>query len=719
MNMKKLNLFVALILALILTTNTEGQIWVEKAKSIPPNVVNEQNYGSSISADSNYAVVGVSGDNNNTGCAYVLFFDGNSWITQAKLMASDGATNDCFGYAVSISGDNIVIGAYTDDDNGADCGSAYVFTKLVTGWTNTTETAKLLASDGAAGDIFGKTVSISGDNIVIGAHLDDDNGIDCGSAYVFTKPVTGWINTTQTAKLLASDGAAGDSFGHFVSISDDDIVIGAMWDDDNGSYSGSAYVFTKPVTGWTDITQTAKLLPSDGAGWNYFGNFVGISGDNIIVGSGNNSAYVFTKPVTGWANTSQTAILTASDGANNDWFANSVSISGNNIILGAERDDDNGTDCGSAYVFIKPVTGWANTTQTEKLIASDGTAGDYFGHSVSISGDNIVIGAYNDDDSGTNSGSAYLFTLSCSTSSSINITACDSYISPSENYIWTTTGMYYDTIPNMAGCDSLITIDLTINPTYHFMQQESICDGNSLLWHGEYYETTGIYYDSLLTVNGCDSIYKLNLTVNTLFYHTDNEEICNGDSLLWQGSYYNSTGQYFDNYQTVNSCDSIYELNLNIIIIDTSITQDGTTLTANASGADYQWITCEVINTIPGEISQSYTATANGSYAVIITQDGCIDTSSCYNITSVGINEKIEQQNITIYPNPTTGIISISGKDIKSIEIMNIEGQIIKLIKWNNGKYNMYIDLSARPKGIYMIKIITKKGITIKKIVLE
>jgi hypothetical protein len=280
-----------------------------------------------------------------------------------------------------------------------------------------------------------------------------------------------------------------------------------------------------------------------------------------------------------------------------------------------------------------------------------------------------------------------------------------------------TTGQYFANYQTINTCDSIYELNLTVNPTYNYSDNETICDGDSLLWHGTYYKTSGQYFANYQTINSCDSVYELNLTVNSTYYSIDNESICEGDSLLWIGNYYSIAGQYFANYQTVTSCDSIYELNLNIIIIDTSITQNGTTLTANASGADYQWITCGVIDTIPGEISQSYTATANGSYAVIITQNGCIDTSSCYNITSVGIKEPYLQQNIAIYPNPTTGIISILGKNIESIEIVNIEGQMIKLIKWNNEKYN--IDLSARPKGIYMIKIITEKGITIKKIVLE
>ena len=144
---------------------------------------------------------------------------------------------DYFGLSVSIDGDTVVIGAYEDDDNGSTSGSAYVFTRvtagdLASGWT---QVAKLTADDGAANDYFGYSVSIDGDTMVIGAHGDDDRGSNSGSAYVFTRVTAGDLTSgwTQVAKLTADDGAADDRFGYSVSIDGDTVVIGAYADDDD------------------------------------------------------------------------------------------------------------------------------------------------------------------------------------------------------------------------------------------------------------------------------------------------------------------------------------------------------------------------------------------------------------------------------------------------------------------------------------------------------
>ena len=179
---------IMVIMCLVGITNLKAQNWNEIAKSIPVPYLQDlpaQYYGHSVAVDGNYALVGAYGYESSKGMAYVLFYDGTNWIPQAQLTASDGAYGDQFGYSVSISGDNLVIGANGDDDNGNGSGSAYVYTKPATGWaTTSTETAKLLPSDGAAADYFGNSVSISGDNLVIGASRDDDNGSGSGSAYV-------------------------------------------------------------------------------------------------------------------------------------------------------------------------------------------------------------------------------------------------------------------------------------------------------------------------------------------------------------------------------------------------------------------------------------------------------------------------------------------------------------------------------------------------------
>jgi uncharacterized repeat protein (TIGR01451 family) len=382
-----------------------GSSWEEEAVLIPSDGEYADRFGHSVSLSGDRALIGAYWDDDNagnSGSAYVFDFDGSSWSETTKLTAGDGAAGDRFGYSVSLSGDRALVGAYGDDDNGSDSGSAYVFDFDGPSWS---ETAKLTASDGAAGDRFGYSVSLSGDHALVGAYGDDDHGSDSGSAYVFDFDGPSW---SETAKLTASDGAASDQFGVSVSLSGDRALVGAYWDDDNGSSSGSAYVFDFDSTAWTE---TAKLTASDGAAGNLFGVSVSLSGDRALVGAygdddnGNDSgsAYVFDFDGPSW---SETAKLTASDGAANDWFGFSVSLSGDQALVGAFRDNDNGNDSGSAYVFDFDGPSWS---ETAKLTASDGAVGDRFGYSVSLSGERALVGAFRDDDNGNDSGSAYVF----------------------------------------------------------------------------------------------------------------------------------------------------------------------------------------------------------------------------------------------------------------------------------------------------------------------
>ena len=324
-----------------------------------------------------------------------------------KLLADDGAAYDSFGWSVSVSGDTAVIGAVEDDDKGGSSGSAYVFVRAADGtWS---QQAKLTAADGAAGDYFGFNVALSGDTALIGAFGDDDKGSGSGSAYVFVRAADGtW---SQQAKLTAADGTFDDWFGSSVSVSGDTAVIGAMYADGHSSLSGSAYVFIRAVDGtWS---QQAKFTAADRNTWDLFGISVSVSGGTAVIGAHydddkgyrSGSAYVFVRAADGtW---SQQAKLTAADGAANDWFGGSVSVSGDTAVIGADLDDDKGSDSGSAYVFVRVADGtWS---QQAKLTAADGAAYDNFGYSVAVDGDTAVIGAYCDDDKGSMSGSAYVF----------------------------------------------------------------------------------------------------------------------------------------------------------------------------------------------------------------------------------------------------------------------------------------------------------------------
>jgi hypothetical protein len=265
-----------------------------------------------------------------------------------KLLASDAAAGDQFGWSVAISGNYAIVGAYIDDNNANESGSAYIFELSNGTWT---EKQKLLASDGAESDRFGESVAISGNYAIVGARRKDNY---TGSAYIFELSNGTW---TEKQKLLASDGESSDHFGHSVAISGNYAIVGAYSDDNYYSNSGSAYIFELSNGTWS---QQQKLLASNGFG------------------------------------------------RSNDQFGWSVAISGNYAIVGAQGDDDNGESSGSAFIFELSNGTW---TEKQKLLASDGATYDSFGRSVAISGNYAIVGAYADDDKGNNSGSAFSFEL--------------------------------------------------------------------------------------------------------------------------------------------------------------------------------------------------------------------------------------------------------------------------------------------------------------------
>jgi hypothetical protein len=209
----------------------------------------------------------------------VFVRSGTAWSEQAHLTASDGAAVDFFGNSAAVSGDTAVVGACNDNTlGGTDAGSAYVFVRSGTVWT---QQAHLTASDGAAGDFFGWSVAMSGGTAVVGADGDDTpGGADAGSAYVFVRSGTAW---TQQAHLVASDGDAQDVLGYSVAVSGDTAVVGAYGDDtQGGTNAGSAYAFVRSGNAWT---QRVHLINPDGADGDFFGTSVGVNRHTVVIGA--------------------------------------------------------------------------------------------------------------------------------------------------------------------------------------------------------------------------------------------------------------------------------------------------------------------------------------------------------------------------------------------------------------------------------------------------
>ncbi len=398
----------------------------------------------------------------------------DSAVQQAYLKASNTGAQDEFGSSVALSGDTLVVGAPLEDSsatgvNGnqsdnkaADAGTAYIFVRNGTNWV---QQAYLKASNTGVGDMFGNTLAVSGDTLVVGAPLEDssatgvngnqsDNSAgDSGAAYVFVRKGTNWV---QQAYLKASNTGANDAFGSTVAVSGDTVVVGAQGEssnatgvngnqsDNSAADSGAAYVFVRSGTNWV---QQAYLKASNTGAGDLFGGAVAASGDTVVVGAqgeasnatgvngsqSNNSAssagaaYVFVRSGSTW---SQQAYLKASNTGAFDYFGSAVAVSGDTVAVGAYGEDSKATGVngnqndntaetsGAAYVFVRGGSTWS---QRAYLKASNTDALDAFGDPVAVSGDTVVVGASwecssatgvngnQSDNSAESAGAAYVF----------------------------------------------------------------------------------------------------------------------------------------------------------------------------------------------------------------------------------------------------------------------------------------------------------------------
>jgi hypothetical protein len=386
-----------------------GNTWSQQQKLVAADGAVLDSFGTAVALDGDTALIGSYNSDLptgvNQGAAYVFTRSGAVWSQQQKLVADNGAGNDFFGFAVALGGDTAAIGAYGKDVSGnPDRGAAYIFTRTGGAWS---QQQILTAADGAANDYFGSSLALSGDTLAVGAYSDSIGlNTDQGSVYVFARANGTW---SQQQKLTANDGAANDHFGRAVAASGDVIVIGAE-DDDLGTQSGqgSVYVFARSGATWG---QYAKLTVEEGAANDLFGHAVAIRGDLVLAGAPANqvgqnaqqgAVYTFTV-----AADFGFSILSASDGVSGDSFGHSVAISGTTAVVGARAVGD--LD-GAVYVFVRPFGSW---TFQQKLTVSGN--GRFFGSAVAIEGDRIVVGEEGNGGHNNGSGiegSAYVFVRS-------------------------------------------------------------------------------------------------------------------------------------------------------------------------------------------------------------------------------------------------------------------------------------------------------------------
>ena len=305
----------------------------ENKKITASDAASSDQFGYSVAVGSGRIVVGAYYNNvtyNNQGSAYIFDLDGNE---VGILTASIGQTNQYFGNSVAVGSGKIVIGSRGFSSAK---GAAYIYD------LDGTNENRITASDGAAYDQFGRSVAVGCGKVVVGSYDDDVNSnTDQGSAYIYD------LDGTNEIKITASDAAGFDRFGNSVAVGCGRIVVGSSLDDDNGNVSGSAYIFD------LNGNQLTKITASDGDSSDYFGYSVAVGSGRIVVGapydndngSDSGSAYIFD------LDGNQLSKITASDGAVSDLFGYSVAAGSGRIVVGAYLDDDNGSSSGSAYIF--------------------------------------------------------------------------------------------------------------------------------------------------------------------------------------------------------------------------------------------------------------------------------------------------------------------------------------------------------------------------------
>ncbi len=302
-------------------------------------------------------------------------------VHEDKLIDPDGGPWHTLGWSAAVSVDVAIGGSPSDPSAGNIAGSANIFRQVNGAWIHDT---KLLPQNLEEADRFGHAVALLPTVAVVGAHWDDNVALNAGAAYVFRHDGFSWV---EEQLLTPSDGNFGQTMGSSVSISGNWIVCGSNYDNDNGTNSGSAYLYHFNGSSWVE---EAKLLASDGGASDFFGWSVAISGPVVAVGAVGadftGKVYVFRYDGSDWVEEAQ---LVGNDTANGDVFGHSVAAFGDRIIVGAIGDDDNGTASGAAFIFRHDGSSW---NQEAKLVPDEVTSPDRYGQSVSISGQVVAVG---------------------------------------------------------------------------------------------------------------------------------------------------------------------------------------------------------------------------------------------------------------------------------------------------------------------------------------
>jgi len=669
------------------------------------------------------------------GAVYIYSFSDslNQWVEEDKIFSNSRYKYDYFGFSTAIYENYAVVGKFNEHYDEKEknylrrAGAAYVYKRDSLGkWS---QLQKVVPNVRDSLNLFGYDLDIFDDQIIVGAYGNSTNATGglslafSGAAYIFKLQNNTW---KQDQKIVASDRLRYDYFGFSVNIDSQYVAIGAYGSDydskgnDYFAAAGAAYVFNRSSKRWVE---KQKIVASDRDRVNYFGYSIDVSGSTIAVGAMGN---------------------TTDENLNNP-----LKLSGAAFIYELNKSN----------TFI----------ETAKLVSKDRDSNQRFGFSVGVSNKFAVLGSYLDNKNSFSNGyypsaGATYFFESCKTFSEIYVDACSDYVSPSKESTWNKSGKYTDIIPNQNGCDSVITIYLnmiqpsydTINPvvchyyltpngkrlTHSGVYSEIIktqngcnnlltinltilnssntyLEANSCIDYispsGKYlWNKDGVYMDTLLGVEGCDSILTIDLRIHHPTYATHHITACKSFNSYSKNQTWAKSGVYKDTVVSSMGCDSFLNIDLTINNADVDIIYIKNQLIARSKSGFYQWMECVSHgqkSKIVGANDRLFLPPKNGAYALALSDNGCSDTSECYYLFDVNLTSLEEDPFIQVYPNPHTSTLNISLKDylkVSSIELIDCLGKCVyvrKVLDSNELTLN-----NKGANGIYFLKINYNSG---------
>jgi hypothetical protein len=682
----------------------DGSAWNQKG-SYMYGEANDDRSGSAVSMpDANTVAIGAylnDGNGNYAGHVRIYAWNGSNWIQKGSDIDGEAAF-DRSGHSVSMPDANTVaIGAIWNDWTGSESGHARVYE-----WNGSAWVQKGIDLDGEAEyDYAGYSVSMPDANTVaVSAVQNDGNGVHSGHARVYT-----WSGTAWVQKGIDLDGEAeADNSGNSVSMPDaNTIAIGAEQNDGNGEDAGHVRVYE-----WSGSAWMQKGTDLDGDAVNdRFGFSVSMPDANTLAVSAPNnddsendagSVYIFK-----WSGTDWVLFGSAIGGeAPNDYSGRSVSMGDNNTVaIGAPYNDGGASNAGHVRVYsiCTPATGIDVQVACDQFTWIDGNT---YSSSNNTATHAIVGGAAN----GCDSILTLDLTINNAATGTVVVNACESFTWIDGNTYFTSNNTTTHTINGAAlnGCDSILTLDLTIDFTTFSTDLITACELYTWIDGNTYTSSTNSPTWTLTNAAGCDSVITLNLTINSSDTATDIQTACN--SYTWvDGNTYTSSNNSAE-YILTNSagCDSTVTLDLTIdSVSDITTTISGNIITANNPNASYQWLDCnDNYAPIPNENGQSLTATVNGEYAVLLTENNCTDTSACVPITIVGIIENSFKTDFDVYPNPTKDLFNINFNTSQEAIEMKISDSSGKLIF---DRIYTHIEVIRHElnghNGVYMIEV--------------